>query len=154
VIASLAAMPIRAAEEAAEVAVSGPFPFVRISCDANGGSHFSEETILFKLVDFAPPAPPISISAVMPAESVAIISSPAGWHGDFHPAPRRQFMFMLSGELEVEVSDGEIRRLSSGSVLLVEDTTCRGHISRVVGKNRVYMAAMPLRDQQDSPQQQ
>jgi quercetin dioxygenase-like cupin family protein len=79
-------------------------------------------------------------------EGFAIISSPSGWFGDWHPAPRKQYMFCLSGELEVEVSDGEIRRFNPGSVILLEDTSGKGHVSRVVGEGRGYMAAMPVKD--------
>lgn len=50
-----------------------------------------------------------------------------------HPAPRRQFVIQLSGEVEVEASDGEVRRLGPGSVVLVEDTEGRGHVTRPVG---------------------
>lgn len=140
-----AGLPLGAADpETDGVVVSEPLPFVRILCDADGVSHFADGQMPFELVDFAPPAPPISVSNVMAAESVTIISSPPGWHGDWHPAPRRQLMFMLSGKLEVEVSDGQIRGFGSGSVILVEDTECKGHISRVVGDQRVYMAAIPL----------
>jgi hypothetical protein len=81
----------------------------------------------------------------MEAEGVAIISSSAGWHGDWHPAPRRQLMFVLAGELEVKVTDGEHRRFAPGSVILVEDIACKGHISTVIGDERGYMAAVPLR---------
>jgi hypothetical protein len=126
------------------VAVSEPLPYVRVLCDADGVSHFVDEHMPFELVDFAPPAPPVSVSSVMAAESVTIISSPPGWHGDWHPAPRRQLMFMLSGKLEVEVSDGQTRGFTGGSMILVEDTSCKGHISRVVGDERVHMAAISL----------
>jgi uncharacterized cupin superfamily protein len=78
------------------------------------------------------------------AEGVLFISSPSNWHGDWHPAPRRQFYFPLSGELEVEVSDGEVRRFSSGDVLLLEDTFGKGHISRVVSNERGYAVFVPL----------
>jgi len=91
-----------------------------------------------------PPAPPISISEVFSAEGVSFISSPSEWFGDWHPAPRRQFIFMLAGELEVEVSDGEVRKFVPGDVLLVEDTAGQGHISRVVSKERAYLAVVPL----------
>jgi hypothetical protein len=43
----------------------------------------------------------------------------------------------MSGELEVEVSDGEIRRFSAGSLVLLEDTTGKGHLTRVVGSTGV-----------------
>lgn len=46
---------------------------------------------------------------------------------DWHHAPARQFVVMLSGEAEYEASDGERRRLGAGDVMLVEDTTGKGH---------------------------
>jgi len=36
----------------------------------------------------------------------------------------------LTGEVEFETSDGDIRRLPPGSVVLAEDTTGKGHITR------------------------
>ena len=54
------------------------------------------------------------------AESVAVISSPAGWYGDWHPAPRRQLMFCLAGELEVQVSDGEPIQQIQESLTLID----------------------------------
>lgn len=50
-----------------------------------------------------------------------------------HPAPRRQFVVQLAGEVEVEASDGEVRRLGPGAVVLVEDTDGRGHVTRPIG---------------------
>ena len=51
-------------------------------------------------------------------------------NGDWHCAPRCQFLIFLEGEMEMEVGDGSIRRFLPGDVLLVEDTTGRGHLSR------------------------
>lgn len=50
-----------------------------------------------------------------------------------HNAPRRQFIVQMSGWCEIETSRGEVRRFGPGSVLLVEDTDGRGHITRKVG---------------------
>lgn len=50
----------------------------------------------------------------------------------WHNAPRRQFVIMLDGAVEIEVGDGEMRRLGPGDILLLEDTIGRGHISRAV----------------------
>lgn len=127
------------------IEVSGPLPYVRIFCDAAGASRFEDLEMSFSLADFAPPAPPISVSDPLPAEAVAIISSPAGWRGDWHPAPRRQLMIVLSGGVEVEVSNGVVRRFAAGDVILVEDTDCVGHVSRIVGEERCSMATIPLR---------
>lgn len=56
---------------------------------------------------------------------------------DFHTAPRRQYVVNLEGEVEIEVGDGTKRVLRSGDILLAEDTTGQGHISRAVaGKPR------------------
>ena len=41
---------------------------------------------------------------------------------DWHPAPARQFVLLLKGELEVEAGDGERRRFNEGSIVFVEDT--------------------------------
>ena len=54
------------------------------------------------------------------------------YHYDWHNAPRRQYIIMLDGAVDVEIGDGTVRRFSTGDVLLAEDTTGRGHISRAV----------------------
>ena len=61
---------------------------------------------------------------------------PAGWFGDWHPSPRRQLYFNLGGRLEVEVGDGETRRVGPGAIVLLEDLTGTGHVTRVVGDER------------------
>jgi len=127
-----------------EIKVAEPRTFPRIYEDAEGNSHFGEAEITFALLDYAPPAAPISVSQVMKAENVTFISSPAGWFGDWHPAPRRQLIFVLVGELETEVSDGEKRIFHPGDFVLVEDTAGRGHRSRVTGEVRGLAAAIPL----------
>lgn len=50
----------------------------------------------------------------------------------WHNAPRRQYIITLEGEGEIEIGDGTRRRFGPGDILLVEDITGRGHISRVL----------------------
>jgi mannose-6-phosphate isomerase-like protein (cupin superfamily) len=128
------------------IEVAEPLELVRIFADADGASHFADDSLPFELIDFAPPAPPVSVSTVMEAESVFIASSPPGWFGDWHPAPHRQMMFVLDGRLEVEVADGEVRVFGPGDVALVEDTAGQGHVTRVIGDRRAYLATVPLRE--------
>jgi quercetin dioxygenase-like cupin family protein len=146
-VVPLGASPSMTEPATQQIAVSKPVSYARVYTDAEGESHFAEDSLSFQLVDYAPPAPPISVSQVFGAENASFISSPPGWYGDWHPAPHRQFVLVLVGELEVRVSDGEVRRLPAGSLCLVEDTVGTGHASRVVGQERVLAAAIPLVDE-------
>jgi len=52
---------------------------------------------------------------------------------DWHTAPRRQYVITLSGHGEVELAGGKKVPLDPGHILLAEDVTGKGHISRGVG---------------------
>jgi mannose-6-phosphate isomerase-like protein (cupin superfamily) len=127
-----------------DIEVAEPLSYTRVFSDSTGESHFEDDVVSFKLIDFAPPAPPISVSDSWSGETVVIISSSPGWYGDWHPAPRRQLMFTLTGTLKVEVSDREMRTFGPGSVLLVEDTVGKGHRSSAIGDERVFMVSVSL----------
>jgi quercetin dioxygenase-like cupin family protein len=118
--------------------------YVRVQADSLGESHFADSEIPLELRDFAPPAAPLSVSPAQAASEVLFLSLPEGWFGDWHPAPRRQYLISLSGELEIEVSDGEARKFPPGSIILLEDTSGKGHIVRVVGKETVRLVAVPV----------
>jgi hypothetical protein len=45
----------------------------------------------------------------------------------------------LSGTVEYETSDGEIRRQAPGTVVLVEDTQGRGHITRFADGEQFFL---------------
>jgi len=106
-------------------------PYVRLYADTNGESHFADEEMELKSVNFAPPSPTVDISAFTPVKNFVMLRTPAGWFGDWHPTPHRQFFFFLNGEVDVQASDGNVRRFGPGSVVLVEDTTGAGHTTRV-----------------------
>jgi hypothetical protein len=127
-----------------EIKVAEPIKYTRIYADSDGESHFDDGEMPFALADFAPPAPAISVTDLWEGSGAFLMSSPPGWTGDRHPAPRRMLMFSLKGMLEVEVSDGEVCSFGPGSVLLVEDTSGKGHVSRVTGDERACLVAVPL----------
>jgi len=120
--------------------------YTRLYSDDKGESHFEDLEVKFQAVDFAPPAPPLDISALGPAEQCSILRAKPGWKGDWHPAPFWQLHFYLSGEIEAETSDGEKRRIGAGKIVLVEDTKGKGHRSNVVGKAEVVIAIVKLSD--------
>jgi hypothetical protein len=81
-------------------------------------------------------------SEFLPATRYGFLASPTGWFGDWHPAPKRQIALFLSGNLEIEVSDGEKRRFESGSVVLLEDTRGKGHTTRVIENGLLAMVQL------------
>lgn len=63
---------------------------------------------------------------------------------DFHPAPRRQFVITISGVAELECGDGTRRRFGPGDVLLADDLTGQGHITREIqGPRRMIFVPLP-----------
>lgn len=71
---------------------------------------------------------------------------PPGWVGSWHPAPQRVLAIYLSGELEIEASDGEVRPIGSGTILLAEDTTGKGHRNLVTSPTALEMVFITLPD--------
>ncbi|UCD70030.1 MAG: cupin domain-containing protein [Betaproteobacteria bacterium] len=114
--------------------------------DADGETHFRDVEVEFSLVDVAPPAAPMNISDFRSAKEVAFIVNPPGWDGGWHPAPSVGHVFVLQGEMEVEVSDGEIRRFPQGSVWLHRDLTGKGHDSRVVSDDAAVLAMVKMNE--------
>ena len=99
----------------------------RIYADAAGETHFEELSPTFAPHEYAPPAPPLDLSALVQATGVLFVRFPAGWVGDWHPTPRRQMFIFLSGTVMGETSDGAQRRVRRGDTVLLEDTSGKGH---------------------------
>jgi hypothetical protein len=118
--------------------------YTRIYADSEGESHMESVEVPMETVDFAPPAPPLDLSAFMDASRVGFLSGPVGWEGEWHPAPARQLMFYLKGRIEGEMSDGTRRVFGPGDVVLLEDTRGKGHRSRVVGDEPTLLAVVQL----------
>jgi quercetin dioxygenase-like cupin family protein len=117
--------------------------YTRIVVDAAGDSHFAEAEVPMVLASYAQPEPKVGLSPTYEASSVTFFSAPPGYFGDWHTAVRKQFLFHLSGSAEIVVSDGESRIFRTGDILLVEDTTGKGHTARIVGDEAVLIAAVP-----------
>lgn len=72
------------------------------------------------------------LSEPHPARQVIFRENDPDYDYDWHTAPARQYIVLLDGAIEIEVSGGEKRRFGGGDVLLMEDTTGRGHRTRTV----------------------
>ena len=78
------------------------------------------------------------------ASGIVFRSVEPGNFMDWHPAPRRQFVITISGEVEIGLGDGTVHRFGPGHVNLAEDLSGRGHTTRVVGNVPRVTATIPL----------
>jgi hypothetical protein len=85
-----------------------------------------------------------SPDAPLPASSVYFREFAPGTFLDWHPAPRRQVVVLLSGQLENECGDGQVRRFGPGDARIIEDTTGGGHTTRVIGDQPAVVAVVAL----------
>ena len=120
--------------------------YVRLYADAEGESHFEDVDVELASRDFSPPAPPLNLGPFTPALRFTFLMAPVGWSGDWHPAPAPQFFCQLAGEFEITASDGTTKRFPPGSVLLLEDTTGKGHATRVLGDEEALVGVTQLPD--------
>ncbi|MFT5443855.1 MAG: hypothetical protein ACI8W3_002906 [Myxococcota bacterium] len=109
---------------------------LRIYTGDDGESHF--EDIEVPLTDHGGGIG--AISTLESATGVLFRETQGDYDFDFHNAPRRQYVINLDAAVEIETGDGSKRTLGAGEILLAEDTTGRGHISRSAdGKRRRSM---------------
>jgi hypothetical protein len=71
---------------------------------------------------------------------------PVGRFRDWHNAPVRQYVIVLSGQLDVGLEDGTVHCLGPGDVALEEDLTGLGHTSRVVGDQPLLFITVPIEE--------
>ena len=65
---------------------------------------------------------------------------------DWHTAPRRQYVITLSGQAELEVGGGKKIHVGPGNINLVEDTTGKGHVTKILGNEDRITLTLPLSD--------
>jgi quercetin dioxygenase-like cupin family protein len=118
--------------------------YLRIFADGNGCSHFEKKSVALASRDYAPPAPPLNTSESVSADKTLFLELPVGWYGDWHPTPVRQWLIIMTGKCEFEAGDGERIVCRAGDVVLLDDTTGRGHQTKVIGDNAVRIAAVHL----------
>jgi hypothetical protein len=106
--------------------------YTRIVGTDDGGSMFEDAEIQLTEQQVADGVPPMFVGGLSSSARVVLLRS-AAFDSDPHPAPRKQWVVMLRGAIEVEVSDGTRRRFEPGDLLLVTDTTGSGHITVAVG---------------------
>ena len=110
----------------------------RIYSGDDGQSHFEELEVPLVISDAG------AMSTKIPIESIFFRDTsqagPEVW--DFHVAPRRQLVVHVRGRTEIEVGSGDKHTFGPGDVLLADDQTGQGHISRQVEGPRFQVFAV------------
>jgi uncharacterized cupin superfamily protein len=107
--------------------------------DKNGESHFRDIE-----VEWATERRGSKLSDRRPATAVIFRQTPADYKLDFHPAPWRQYIVNLDASVKLTASDGESRIIKAGEVVLVEDTTGKGHMSEHIESKMRHSIFIPI----------
>ena len=113
------------------------FTKVVLFTDTDGKAKFKEETIAM-----AEGNPQSQLTEIFSAEGYQLRYSPVGFRSQFHVTGKPQWVFILSGQMEIGLQDGTSRVFSAGEHFYSADTlpegatfdaAVHGHWSRQVG---------------------
>jgi hypothetical protein len=113
---------------------------------ADGISRFTDETLTLASTGGPGLEGLLASYRLGDIKGALLASLKAGATEDWHPAPRRQFMFCLRGIVEVTAGDGQKRRILPGQFVLLEDTSGKGHITHSAGAEDHVALAIPVPD--------
>jgi hypothetical protein len=116
----------------------------RFHATDDGGSAFGELEVDLPHKRRDPQDHVISGSNRYASSSVQLAVLPAGLDQTWHPAPRRQIVVILTGNVEVTTTEGHTRRFGPGQLFLADDMGGKGHRTRTVdGPAEILVAPMP-----------
>ena len=118
-----------------------PVSMTRLYTGPDNQTHAEEVELKFA------PGSPADVSTLMKVTGAELHRTAGGSVDDWHRAPRRQYVITLSGRGEIEVAGGKKISVGPGHIDLVEDTTGKGHITRVIGTEDRVTLQLPLADQ-------
>ena len=113
------------------------FQKVALYTESDGRARFREEAIA--LDEGTPQA---RLSALFASGGYQLRHSPVGFRSSFHCTPAPQWVFILSGRMEISLQDGSSRTFAPGQHFYSADTlqagaafdaTVHGHWSRQLG---------------------
>ena len=84
------------------------------------------------------------LSKRLPATGIIFRETAGDYDLSWHPAPRRQYIINLDGGVSIQASDGETRIIGAGEVILVEDTSGKGHFSKAISGQMRHSIFVPI----------
>ena len=107
--------------------------------DDKGETHFRDIDI-----EWVESSPAGKLSKRLPATGIIFREVQPDYDLDWHPAPRRQYIVNLDAGVKITASDGESRFIAAGEIILVEDTTGKGHLSDHVENKIRHSIFIPI----------
>jgi quercetin dioxygenase-like cupin family protein len=113
----------------------------RLYTGADGQSHAEDAAVAWRPAQLRAE---LSESEAVRVTGAQFLRWPRGFVWEGHPASKRQYVIVVSGRGEVDVADGMKVQLTPGRVLMAEDVTGKGHITRVGPDEDLVMLLVPL----------
>jgi hypothetical protein len=113
--------------------VAAPTQLTAVADARDGSAEFRDLELPRELSEIADGVPPVLITAPLQALGASLVEVPEGSEAEPipHTAARAQLIVLLTGALEIDTG-AETRRFSAGEMVLVADTSGRGHITRIL----------------------
>ena len=118
--------------------------YERLYADADGSSRFSEDAMPWQRAENVAGATQTIENLSLVATELRFVRTPPGFESEWHTTSRRQFLLVMEGTVEFETRNGDKRQFEAGSLILTEDTTGEGHITRNVGDEELVMALVTV----------
>ncbi len=120
--------------------------YIRVYAGQDGESHMEEVAAAMAPAEVFPGLPLLFVAPPIPTTSLILVKFPAEAREMGRRNPPRQQFVVFAADVEVAVSDGEVRRIGAGSPILFEDTTGKGHATRILAEGETLALFLPLAD--------
>lgn len=111
---------------------------IRLYSGSDGQSHFEEISMQLTDSEYGKITNPTAVTHIIFGE---IDEREIGWHNP----PCSQYVIMLKGAMEIEIGNGSKKIFHEGDILLAEDTTGQGHITRAASAGIRKYIVIPLK---------
>lgn len=112
--------------------------YTRIVAGEDEQSHFQDDHFTLTDIAIGKMSTPLQVESLSFGEIDGI--NEVSWHNP----PRRQYIIMLEGAMEIEIGNGEKRIFGVGDILLAEDMTGQGHITRSASNGKRRYLVIPI----------